>query len=160
MGTLEAFDNVKAQMGACGIWCGSCVVGNGTLRELTRRFEELTVAYGLREWAPKDFGYEEFSQGLASIRDMDLCPGCVKGGGREDCEIRACASRLGLDDCGLCPEPAGCEQAAIFETMRSGALKAGLMVRTGEAGRDELLDQWTSDLAERWPCRILFEDST
>jgi hypothetical protein len=158
MGTPEAFENVKAQIGVCGIWCGSCVVGNGTLRELTRRFEELTVAYGLREWAPRDFSYEEFSQGLASIQGMDLCPGCLRGGGREGCEIRACATHLGLDDCGRCPEPAACEQATIIETMRSGALKAGLMVSTGEAGRDELLDQWTADLAERWPCRILFED--
>jgi hypothetical protein len=159
MGTLDAFDNVEAQIGACGIWCGSCVVGNGTLRELTRRFEELTVAYGSREWAPRDFSYEEFSQGLASIRDMGLCPGCVRGGGRDDCEIRACASRFGLDDCELCPEPAACQQAAIIETRRSGALEAGLVVRTGEAGRDELLAQWTADLAKRWPCRILFEDS-
>jgi hypothetical protein len=159
MGNLEGFDNVKAEMGACSIWCGSCAVGNGTLRELTRRFEELTVVYGLREWAPSEFRYEEFSQGLASIRDMGLCPGCVRGGGREDCVIRACASRLGLDDCGLCPESAACEHAAIIETMRSGALKAGLIARSSEAGRDEHLDQWTADLAERWPCRILFEDS-
>jgi hypothetical protein len=159
MGTLEAFENVKAQIGACGIWCGSCVVGNGTLRELTSRFEKLTVAYGLREWAPRDFRYGEFSQGLASIRAMDLCPGCVRGGGREGCEIRACASRLGLDDCNLCPEPDACEHAAIIETMRSGALKAGLFVRSGEAGRDEPLEQWTADLAARPPCRILFEDS-
>ncbi len=36
----EAFDRVKAQIGACGIWCGSCAVGNGSLRELSRRFEE------------------------------------------------------------------------------------------------------------------------
>ena len=95
MGTLEAFENVKAQIGPCGIWCGSCVVGNGALRELTRRYEELTVAYGLAEWAPRDFSYEEFSKGLASLRDMDPCPGCVRGGGREGCEIRACASNHG-----------------------------------------------------------------
>jgi hypothetical protein len=159
MGTLEAFENVKDQFGACGIWCGSCAVGNGTLRELTRRFDALTVAYGLREWAPTDFDYGEFSQGLASIQALAPCPGCARGGGREDCEIRACASRLGLDDCSLCPEPAASEHAAIVETMRSGALAAGLNVKTGEAGRDELVDRWTADLAKWWPCRILFDDS-
>jgi hypothetical protein len=42
----KAFENVKSQIGFCGIWCGSCVVGNGTLRELTRKFEEMTRAYG------------------------------------------------------------------------------------------------------------------
>lgn len=159
MGTLEAFENVKDQIGACGIWCGSCVVGNGTLRELTRRFDELTVAYGLREWAPTDFAYGEFSQGLASIQNMAPCPGCAKGGGREHCEIRACASSLGLDDCGPCPEPAACEHAEIIESMRTGALAAGLVVSTGKVRRDELLDRWSADLAEHWPCRILFEDS-
>ena len=159
MGTPGAFERVRTQIGACGIWCGSCVVGNGTLRELARRFEELAEAYGLREWAPSDLDYEQFSQGLASIRDMDLCPGCVKGGGREGCEIRACALSLGLSGCNLCPEPAACEHAAIIETMRTGALSAGLIVRPGEAGRDESVEQWTELLAEMWPSRILFERS-
>jgi hypothetical protein len=159
MGTLDAFETVKAQIGTCGIWCGSCAVGNGTLQELTRRFEKLTSAYGLREWAPTDFSYEEFSQGLSSIQSMDLCPGCARGGGREGCEIRACASRSGLHDCGLCPEPAVCEHAAIIETMRSGALKAGLIVRAREAGREEPLDHWTAELAKQWPSCILFEKS-
>jgi hypothetical protein len=118
MGTLEAFDNVRVQLGSCGIWCGSCAVGNGTPRELTSRFEKLTVAYGLREWAPRDFRRERFSQGLASTRAMDLCPGCKRGGSRESCEVRAWASRLGLDDCRLCPEPDSCGHAAIIETMR------------------------------------------
>ena len=153
---LEAFENVRAQIGACGIWCGSCVQGNGTLRELTRRFEELTEDYGLREWAPRNFDYEEFSRGLASIQGMTLCPGCAKGGGREGCEIRACASRKGLDDCGLCPESARCEHVEILETMRSGALAAGLVVKAGEADGEELVEQWTASLTQRWPYCILF----
>lgn len=48
----EAFDRVKAQIGACGIWCGSCSVGNGSLRELSRRFEEVLEGHGVGEWAP------------------------------------------------------------------------------------------------------------
>jgi hypothetical protein len=66
-GTLKkAFENVREQIGFCGIWCGSCVVGNGTLRELTERCEEIIGAYGLEEWAPRDFDYKEFLKGLAS----------------------------------------------------------------------------------------------
>ena len=92
----ETSENVKSQIGFCGIWCGSCMVGNGTLRELTKRYEEMTNAYGLGKWCPKDFDYGEFSKGLASIQRMPLCIGCLKGGGRDDCEIRACASNKGL----------------------------------------------------------------
>jgi len=49
----EAFENVKSQIGFCGIWCGSCVVGNGALKELTKKYEEIIKGYGLKEWAPK-----------------------------------------------------------------------------------------------------------
>ena len=44
---VESFEDVKGQIGCCGIWCGSCVVGNGALRELTRRYEEIVENYGL-----------------------------------------------------------------------------------------------------------------
>ena len=102
---LTAFECVKDQIGFCGIWCGSCVVGNGTLRELTVRYEEVTKAYGLKNWAPGDFDYDEFSKGLSSISDIPVCQGCLKGGGRDDCEIRACALGRNLEDCGAQAEP-------------------------------------------------------
>ena len=38
---MKAFDNIKGLIGYCGIWCGSCVVSNGALRELTQRYEKL-----------------------------------------------------------------------------------------------------------------------
>ncbi|UCC73983.1 MAG: DUF3795 domain-containing protein [Gemmatimonadota bacterium] len=155
-GILEAFERVKDQIGFCGIWCGSCVVGNGTLRELTRRYEETTKAYGLQEWAPKDFDYAEFSKGLSAISDIPLCPGCLSGGGRDDCEIRACALSKNLDDCSQCPEPEKCEHAEILAKMRSGARAAGLFVKAGDEDREELLDRWSAALKRGWPCCVLF----
>ena len=50
-------ENTRDQIGFCGIWCGSCMVGNGALRELTRRYEAITKAYGLPDWAAKDFDH-------------------------------------------------------------------------------------------------------
>ena len=73
-----AFENVRNQLGYCGIWCGSCIVGNGVLRDLTRSYEELTTSHGLETFAPKDFDYAEFAKGLASIGRMDPCPGCPR----------------------------------------------------------------------------------
>jgi len=69
----EPFENVKNPIGFCGIWCGSCAVGHGVLRELTRRYGEIIKMYGLEEWAPKDFDFGEFKKGLASIQAVPLC---------------------------------------------------------------------------------------
>ena len=73
---ISAYENVKDQIGFCGIWCGSCVVGNGTLRKLTKKYKETVTAYGLPEWAPKDFDHAEFSQGLTSIQG-NAEQGCI-----------------------------------------------------------------------------------
>ncbi|MDH5787087.1 MAG: DUF3795 domain-containing protein, partial [Candidatus Bathyarchaeota archaeon] len=88
---IETFENVKDQIGFCGIWCGSCVVGNGVLRELTKRYGEIIKKYGVDEWGPKDFDVKEFMNGLASIQTIPVCQGCLKDGGRTNCEMRNCA---------------------------------------------------------------------
>jgi hypothetical protein len=151
-----SFRNVRGQIGFCGIWCGSCVVGNGTLRELTKRYGEMTEAYGLREWVPRDFDYLEFSKGLSTIRDMPLCPGCLQGGGRDDCEIRACALNRNLDDCSQCPAPDRCEHDEMLQKMRCGARAARLYVKDSDSDGEELIERWTAELTRRWPCCILF----
>jgi hypothetical protein len=153
----SAFEKVREQIGFCGIWCGSCVVANGALSALTGRYEELVAAYGLREWVPGDFDFDEFQRGLTSIRDMPLCPGCRRGGGRDDCEIRACTLGRGLDGCRDCLEPATCESAEVLLQMQSGARAAGLFVTTERIPKEELIAQWTADLRSHWPSSILFE---
>ncbi len=152
----DAFENVKDQIGFCGIWCGSCVVGNGVLRELTKKYKELIDAYGLQDWAPKDFDYQEFSKELESIQRMPLCTGCLKGGGRDNCEIRTCALEKSLEDCTLCQEFGQCKNTELLEHMRSGARNAGLFVMSEDADKQGILGQWSADLRSKWPCCILF----
>ena len=154
----EAFENVKNQIGFCGIWCGSCVVGNGTLRELTKRYEEIVKGYGLVEWAPKDFSFEEFAKGIVSIQAIPPCSGCHKGGGRGDCEMRRCALGKGIVDCSECDQPEVCENFETLSHMRTGAQLAGLFVKTEKTNRKELLTDWTAELKGKWPCCILFMD--
>ena len=156
MTAKKAFENVRNQIGFCGIWCGSCVVGNGTLRELTRRYEKMIDAYGVGEWCPKDFDYEEFVKGLASLQRMPVCEGCLKGGGRENCEIRACCSQRESRDCTECDEHE-CGHEDLVERMRSGALNAGLFVREN-GDREKLLEKWMAALKTKWPSRMLFMD--
>lgn len=158
MSNRKYYDNVKDQIGYCGIWCGSCVAGNGVLQELTKRYEEIIKNYDLEQWAPKDFDFKEFAKGLQSLQNMPLCPGCLKGGGRDDCEIRACASSKNFADCSECDRPDKCENVKLLETMRQGALKAGLMVRTENIDRNDLLEKWTEQLKTAWASSILFQN--
>ena len=155
MGT-EAFENVKKQIGYCGIWCGSCVVGNGTLRELTKKYETIIKNYDLEGWAPKDFDFKEFAKGLTSIQAMSLCPGCLKGGGRDNCEMKACASNKGISDCSQCDQPEECKNLETLQKMRTGARNAGLSVKTKNVDPQMLIKKWTAQLRNKWPCCILF----
>jgi hypothetical protein len=150
------FENVKNQIGFCGIWCGSCVVGNGILREFTKRYDKLINDYDLKEWAPRDFDFNEFAKGLKSIQDMPLCEGCLKGGGRPNCEIRSCARSKNIEDCSQCDQQKACKNTEILQTMRTGALRADLMVKVENVDGQKLIDMWTSELKNRWPFCILF----
>ena len=145
----KPFENVKNQIGFCGIWCGSCVVGNGALRELTKRYEEIIERYGLEEWAPKDFDFEEFRKGLASIQSLPLCRGCLKGDGRQNCEMRACASNKNITDCTECDQQTACENLETLQKMRTGASHAGLFVKTENVDRQELIEKWTAELKNK-----------
>ena len=153
----ESFEHVKDQIGYCGIWCGSCVVGNGALRELTRRYEEIVEDYGLEGWAPDDLDYKVFSRSLSAIQSMPLCQGCLKGGGNPDCQMRACAVSKGQTDCNDCDRPESCENRERLERMRTGALDAGLMVKTGKREGRVPVEAWTEELKKKWPSSILFE---
>ena len=53
--TGDAYENAKSQIGGCGIWCGSCALGNGSLRALIEGLETVLdhsdAAKGRREYA-------------------------------------------------------------------------------------------------------------
>ena len=48
----EAFEKVKLQVGPCGITCGTCPLGNGTIAETSKKTLEYVNGYGIKEWAP------------------------------------------------------------------------------------------------------------
>jgi hypothetical protein len=62
-----AFENIRNQIGRCGIWCGSCVVGNGALRDLSKRCEHIIGGYGVDEWGAEDMGFNGQEYEDASI---------------------------------------------------------------------------------------------
>jgi hypothetical protein len=153
---LEAFESVKDQIGYCGIWCGSCAVGNGSLSQLTTRYEEVLRSHGLQHWAPKDLDYEGLTRNLAVVNRIASCPGCLQGGGRENCELRACARGRDLEDCLACGERGQCRHGQVLEHMRSGARAAGLLVKDQGDSNQSILGRWQAELKSKWPTLVLF----
>jgi len=147
----KPFENVKNQIGYCGLWCGSCIVGNGTLKELTKRYEELIRGYGVNEWGAKDFDSKEFMKGLASIRTLPICRGCLRGGGNDECKIRPCASQMKTSDCAECNESAACKHLEALQKVRTGALGVGMLIKTDKDHQAQLTEKWIADIRNRFP---------
>jgi len=141
-----ALRNVKNQIGYCGLWCGSCLVGNGVLNELARKCGKAISDYGVNEWGPKDIDYERLLKELATVTSMDPCIGCLKGGGRTNCEIRACARTKGLAECVECGKEKSCENSRIIQHMRSGALRVGMKVKKKAGARSKQIETWMAEL--------------
>ena len=143
---LPAFGNVRDQLAYCGLWCGSCSVGNGLVNELARRCAESITDYGVHEWGTKEVDYEGLLKGLATLSKMDPCRGCIEGGGRTDCEIRACATGKGIAECSDCGLGKGCPNIRLIGAMRSGAKGVGMKVKATAGDREAVLRKWISEM--------------
>jgi hypothetical protein len=151
---IKAFENVKNQIGYCGIWCGSCGGGNGSIQELARRFEDIVKNQNLEKYVPKEFVFKEFLKGLAAIQKMPLCPGCRKSGGPSTCKVRICALDRGVADCSLCEQLARCTK---FEQLEITHPKIkGDLIRIRNENRSALVKKWVDELKCKWPHCILF----
>lgn len=154
----EALDNVFDQVGYCGIWCGSCAVGAGALMRIAEMYRDLAESHGLGHWGAAGFDYAEFLKGLDAIAALEVCPGCLKGGGRDDCELRSCASSRGLRGCVACGDRDECPQGVTLAHMRSGAARAGLFVAESPADHDLPEDARRRELTSLWWWRALFDE--
>jgi len=152
----SAFNKVKDQVGRCGIWCGSCIVGNGTLKELTGRYEKVIRDYDLENWAPKTFDFREFKKGLETLKATPLCVGCRKGGGWDTCPMRGCVAKKKITDCAECADQAACPHSASLKKMRTGSIRAGLFVKIRRGNQKKFVAQWATKLKNRWPSSLLF----
>ena len=156
----KAFENVKNQIGYCAIWCGSCVVGNGALKELTKKYAHIIDGYGIDKWGAADQGFngEEFMKSLQAVQKIPVCRGCLKGGGAKNCKIRACAQSRKLADCTECEEFMACENREALHNVRTGALKVGMMAKTekDKATQQQLIKKWTTEITDKFPnCVVL-----
>lgn len=156
----EGFENVKKQIGFCGIWCGGCLGGNDALQELTRRYEQIIrrSKEALETWAPKELDFNGLLKNLENVQAMPLCPGCKKDGGNPTCEIRICALKNNIPNCSQCDELTECKN---FESLEQNSLKIREELRKIKSvDQNELIKKWMSELQTKWPhCVLLCETS-
>jgi hypothetical protein len=159
METLS-FENVKNQVGFCGIWCGSCMGGNGAVQELTRKYEQVVKRSqpALEKYAPKEFNFKELMKELAYAQAMPQCPGCRKGGGNPNCKVRICALGRGVTCCSECEQLLTCKN---FEELEKDnpKIKEGL-IEIKNKGQAVLMEKWMGELKAKWPhCLLLCESA-
>ena len=142
---LSAFNNVKHQLAYCGLWCGSCSVGNGTANVQAGKCRKTLTDYGVKEWGPKGIDYDSLLSGLAILSAVTPCPGCLKGGGNPECSARACATRKGVSECLECKSKKTCKNAHYIDHMRTGARRVGMKVKDSKGDRAKVLRDWISE---------------
>lgn len=160
MATLH-FENVKNQIGCCGIWCGSCLGGNGALQELTRKYEQIIKRSqpSVIEWAPKQFNFNGLMRELTFIQAMPNCPGCRKGGGTPNCKVRICALNKGVAYCSQCEQLLTCGEFEELEK-NNPKIKEGL-IEIKNKGQAVLMKKWMGELKGKWPhCLLLCESAS
>lgn len=111
----EAFDLVRDQMGPCGIACGACTLGNGTVAETAQKLQEHMQVFMIPTWAPTVTGggeidFKHLERALKWLWINIKCPGCERGGGPPDCAIKACSGERGYELCSECTELERCEK--------------------------------------------------
>ena len=153
---LHAYENVKGQIGGCGIWCGSCALGNGSLLALTDCLRDTLDGHGFEHWAPDGMDYPDFVRGLAAVRGVASCTGCRKGGGRDDCALRVCSEAKGLTSCADCTDLRACSHQELLDQMRAGARAAGLRVLDPSDDIERTLSDWQAWLPTSRPAALIF----
>ena len=140
-----AFKNVKNQLAYCGLWCGSCLVGNGTVSDLARDCRKAITDYGVADWGPKNVDYPKLLEGLSVLGSMEPCVGCLRGGGKDDCQVRACAKKRDVMECAECGSQKTCENSAFIKHMRKGGAKVGMKVKETKGDRSKVIADWVSE---------------
>lgn len=144
----EAFDKVKDQMGPCGIVCGTCDLGNGTVAESALKLQEYLKMYGVASWAPavpegKDVDFERLDKALNWVQTYTRCFGCQQGGGPPDCAIRNCSKDRGYELCSECPDIDGCKNFDWLQ--KPDFFKDNLRKLKGKS-KNEIIEEATSHM--------------
>jgi len=111
----------------CGLYCGTCAIKDGRIRNTAKSLWDFLVAYGFPRWAPAlaDLvpavkGWTQFEEVLEWLTTTD-CRGCKAEGGNPECAIRLCVKEKGLAGCWECDQ-FPCEVRKDFDARNPSAL--------------------------------------
>jgi hypothetical protein len=126
----EDYANVKDQVAPCGIRCGECDLGNGSVAETASKLMKYIQRYEIPSWANalpggNDVDFKRLDQDLVWVGGSMRCPGCLQGGGDPDCPIRSCSREKGFTSCAQCSDLKTCTKFD-FLGEKGEMLKSGL----------------------------------
>jgi hypothetical protein len=144
---MESPFNVENQVGPCGITCGTCFLGNGSVANSAKITIDYINMIGIKEWAPmvpggKDLNWEETEKTLNWMTKYAFCAGCEESGGPPDCAIRSCAKAKDYDLCYMCDELDSCTK---FDWLGEGSasLKQKLKENKGKTKQELVKNAFT-----------------
>lgn len=114
--------------GYCGLYCGDCAFGKGTIPDLARdlrkelreaRFDKIAEVIPFKEFKQ----YQQCYEVLGALVKM-RCKGCRTSSRSKFCNIAKCAIKKGYVGCWDCEGFAGCKKLEFLEPVHGeGHLK-------------------------------------
>jgi hypothetical protein len=143
----EALNGIENQVGPCGILCGACPLGSGTVAESAGRTRKHIEDCQIPMWSPfvpggETIDWAAVDRGLNWIQKYACCAGCQNGGGPPDCAIRICARERGYELCRSCGDLDGCNK---FEWLKEhGQEMKGKLKENRELSKEEYIKKMRS----------------
>lgn len=110
-------ESIVNQIGFCGIYCGNCDMGNGSIVNTAKNLEKFAKDYEFEKWyqmipvgESEKFDFQEFKKGMKWFMKYSLCPGCQMGGGPPECKVKICAKEKGFEICSECDLMNSCKK--------------------------------------------------
>lgn len=103
----------------CGLYCGDCAFGRGTIPDLARdlrkelreaRFDKVAEVIPFKEFQ----GYPQCYEVLGAMVKL-RCKGCRDGSRSRFCEVAQCAQKKELEGCWECDDFSECGKLKFLE---------------------------------------------
>ncbi len=109
----------------CGLYCGDCAFGQGTIPDLARDLRKELRAFHFDKVAEaipfKEFqNYEQCYEVLGAMVKL-RCGGCRTSARSKFCKVAECARRQGVEGCWQCGKFADCKKLAFLEPVHGDA---------------------------------------